>query len=98
VAAGLGCTLLPALAVPTLTRDDAVVARPFRDPCPGRRIGLAWRRTYPDEPGIRTLAAFVRAQLGDARRTAGGLRIVPARLEDGARPAARSTRARRRPR
>ena len=72
VGAGLGCTLLPALAVPALATGKSVAARPFRSPAPHRRIGLVWRRSFPDEVGVRTLAQFVRD------RVPRGARAVPA--------------------
>lgn len=63
VAAGLGVTLVPALALPTLATLPAVVVRPFRDPAPGRRIGLVWRRNDPRAEGLRRFGAFVRSRL-----------------------------------
>lgn len=46
VAAGLGITLLPALAVPVEAhRGSGIQTRPFADPSPGRQIGLLWRRS-----------------------------------------------------
>lgn len=63
VAAGLGCTLLPALALGSLAATKTVVARPFRSPAPYRRIGLVWRRSFPDAAGLRLLAAFIRARV-----------------------------------
>lgn len=68
VAAGLGCTLLPALAVAALVTTPAVVARPFTKPAPYRRIGLVWRRSFPDEAGVRALAAVIRAHVPRAAR------------------------------
>jgi LysR family hydrogen peroxide-inducible transcriptional activator len=61
VAAGLGCTLLPALAV-SHVRSPAVVALPFAQPVPGRRIGLAWRHTFPLPDALRMFGEFVRKQ------------------------------------
>lgn len=63
VAAGMGVTLLPALAV----RDDEearthVVVRPFDAPSPSRRMALAWRKTHPRAADFRALAEFVRAK------------------------------------
>jgi LysR family hydrogen peroxide-inducible transcriptional activator len=68
VAAGIGCTLLPALAVASLVSTKAVVARPFQSPAPYRRIGLVWRRSVPDEAGLRILAAFIRSRVPRAAR------------------------------
>jgi len=53
---------------PTLATGTTVVARPFRAPAPHRRIGIVWRRSYPDEAGIRALAEFIRARAPRAVR------------------------------
>jgi LysR family hydrogen peroxide-inducible transcriptional activator len=46
VAAGVGVTLLPELAVRAPVAVSAAVAvRPFAEPAPSRRIALCWRRT-----------------------------------------------------
>lgn len=46
VAANVGVTLLPSLAVkPPVARSDAIRLLPFRDPQPSRRIAMAWRRS-----------------------------------------------------
>lgn len=63
VAAGLGCTLLPALAVPTLSNAGATAARPFQQPVPYRRIGLVWRRSFPDAAAVQALSAFIRSHI-----------------------------------
>jgi LysR family hydrogen peroxide-inducible transcriptional activator len=60
VAAGLGFTLLPALA---LDVGDAVQARIFCRPFAGkafRRIGLVFRETYPREEDMRLLGDCIR--------------------------------------
>src|SRR5262245_27014133 len=62
VAAGVGCTLLPRLASLPGTgslRGDTVSIRPFEAPMPTRTIGLAWRRNYPRESTVRTLADWI---------------------------------------
>ena len=62
VAAGMGTTLLPALAL----RGRAlagVSAIPFAAPAPGRRMALVWRATHPRAKDHRLLAAFVREHL-----------------------------------
>ncbi|MEZ4403407.1 MAG: hydrogen peroxide-inducible genes activator [Kofleriaceae bacterium] len=44
VAGGLGVTLLPARAVPSLaTRGSGIEIVPFAGPAPGREVGLVWR-------------------------------------------------------
>lgn len=63
VAAGVGVTLLPGLAVPALATVPAVVVRPFRAPQPSRRIGLVWRRGDPRTAGLQRLGAFIQAHL-----------------------------------
>jgi LysR family hydrogen peroxide-inducible transcriptional activator len=64
VAAGLGCTLLPALAVPRLTASGSGVdARPFKAPGASRRIGLLWRENFPRGEDFETLGKFIQASL-----------------------------------
>ena len=46
VAANVGVTLLPSLAVkPPVAQSDAIRLLPFRDPQPSRRIAMVWRRS-----------------------------------------------------
>ena len=46
VAANVGVTLLPSLAVkPPVAQSDAIRLLPFRDPQPSRRIAMLWRRS-----------------------------------------------------
>jgi LysR family hydrogen peroxide-inducible transcriptional activator len=46
VAANVGITLLPSLAVkPPVAQSDAIRLLPFRDPPPNRRIAMLWRRS-----------------------------------------------------
>jgi LysR family hydrogen peroxide-inducible transcriptional activator len=54
VATGLGTTLLPAMAISD-ARARALTTRPL-EPGVGRRIGLAWRRSYPAIRDIHRLA------------------------------------------
>jgi LysR family transcriptional regulator, hydrogen peroxide-inducible genes activator len=66
VAAGVGCTLLPALAaLPGLgsVPNGLVQMRPFASPKPSRTIGIAWRHRYPRESTIKQLAAVILANL-----------------------------------
>ncbi|MFN9793489.1 MAG: LysR substrate-binding domain-containing protein [Pseudomonadota bacterium] len=61
VAAEVGITLLPALAVkPPVPRSDDVVLLPFSDRAPSRRLALAWRKTSAMAPFLRRLAAVIR--------------------------------------
>jgi LysR family hydrogen peroxide-inducible transcriptional activator len=48
VASGLGVTVMPASAVDDVARNDPLLrVRPFVEPTPTRRVGLAWRTTFP---------------------------------------------------
>jgi LysR family hydrogen peroxide-inducible transcriptional activator len=55
VVSGMGCTLLPAMAV---NRADHLVARPLASGA-SRRIGLVWRVTYSKASDLRRLAEVV---------------------------------------
>jgi LysR family hydrogen peroxide-inducible transcriptional activator len=69
VAAGLGCTLLPALAVPHLaTSGSGLEARPFKAAGANRRIGLLWRNAFPRSEDLVTLANFIQERLPDSVR------------------------------
>ena len=96
VAAGVGCTLLPHLAAlpgAGSLHDNAVLIRPFAPPQPTRAIGLAWRRHFPRESTLRTLADLIRQSLppsvGQALREP-ELQPAPQRKSNGPnRPSAR---------
>jgi LysR family transcriptional regulator, hydrogen peroxide-inducible genes activator len=61
VAAGVGCTLLPALAArPPRGPEPSFVIRPLRSPNASRRIGLVWRRGYPKAQDLALLGDLVR--------------------------------------
>jgi LysR family hydrogen peroxide-inducible transcriptional activator len=64
VAAGLGCTLLPALAVPS-ERGTGRPTRPlpFVRPGPSRRIALVHRKTHPRPADLEALAKAIRKGL-----------------------------------
>lgn len=47
VANGYGVTLVPEVAIDTKMQDPRVKLLRFREPEPGRSVGLAWRRTSP---------------------------------------------------
>ncbi len=73
VAAGLGCTLLPALAVRHLARDGAGIAvRPFHAATDYRRLGLVWRTSFPRSDDLLALGAFIRDHLPDTVRPMAG--------------------------
>ncbi|HET9485263.1 MAG TPA: LysR substrate-binding domain-containing protein [Xanthomonadales bacterium] len=61
VAANVGVTLLPTLAVkpPVPVSDDIALLR-FRDNAPSRRIAMVWRKTSGNTPFLKQLAAILR--------------------------------------
>jgi LysR family hydrogen peroxide-inducible transcriptional activator len=64
VATGRGVTLLPASAVALEARPGTgLTTRPFAEPAPSRTIGLAWRRTSPNETLYRRLAVLLSENL-----------------------------------
>ena len=64
VAAGLGCTLLPLLAVPRLAAiGSGVEARPFECLGAHRHIGLLWRAAFPRGEDPMTLGQFIQERL-----------------------------------
>jgi LysR family hydrogen peroxide-inducible transcriptional activator len=66
VAAGMGCTLLPALALACAEAPPFAVL-PLADGA-SRRIGLVWRRVYPKGDELQLLAALIRDGLPSAVR------------------------------
>lgn len=59
VAAEVGITLLPALAVkPPVARVDGIALRPFAEPSPHRSIGMVYRRTSALADFLADLAAI----------------------------------------
>lgn len=61
VAAGVGTTLLPMLAVqPPVPANDALALVPFRDPVPQRHLAMFWRTTHAAPDLLAALAAIVR--------------------------------------
>lgn len=64
VAAGLGSTLLPALAVAG-AEDQGFAVRPLTTGA-SRRIGLVWRRAYPKGADLELLAQVIRDGLPSA--------------------------------
>jgi LysR family hydrogen peroxide-inducible transcriptional activator len=60
VAAGLGCTLLPAMAALRPQRPQpSFVIRPLQSPNDSRRIGLVWRRGYPKAQELALLGDLI---------------------------------------
>ena len=93
VAAGVGITLLPMLAVkPPVPVSDSIRLVPFRAPAPSRRLAMVWRRSSAMTPFLRELAALLR-QLPptllaiDARSARAAGKDKPARRRVAASPA-----------
>lgn len=62
VAAGVGITLLPMLAVqPPVAPSQDVHLIPFRDPAPRRRIAMVWRRSSAMGEMLEKMAGLIRA-------------------------------------
>ena len=60
VAAGFGCTLLPALALNTVSaRDKDILARQLQLPDTCRRVSLVYRRTFPRRKALEAFAEVV---------------------------------------
>lgn len=63
VASGLGLTVLPRSSVENRPLEDAplLVARPFANKAPARRIALVWRKTFPRTQAITALREAILA-------------------------------------
>ena len=59
VAAGVGVTLIPEMAIPIEKRTASVSISRFEDPKPRRTIGMIWRRTNPMDKQLRYVASLV---------------------------------------
>jgi len=89
VAAGIGYTLLPALASsPGVgeTEPDSISFRPFAPPMPTRTIALAWRRGYARIATVKTLGRFLHANLPAAVEP---IPLTPRGANDGPAPSRR---------
>lgn len=60
VAAGMGMTLVPQLALAEENHDGRLRIIPFVAPVPSRDLAVVWRRGSPAEPDAKALAAIVR--------------------------------------
>ena len=80
VAAGLGVTLIPEMAVPVETRSASVSLARFEVPAPSRTIGMVWRRTSPLADQLREVAEIVRSAAESARAPAASPPTPGARL------------------
>ena len=61
VASGVGITVLPATSVGAGGPGDLIRILPFARPAPTRRVGLAWRRSFPRPEAIEALRRGVLA-------------------------------------
>jgi LysR family transcriptional regulator, hydrogen peroxide-inducible genes activator len=69
VAANVGMTLLPSLAVqPPVAQPPGIRLLPFKDPQPSRRIALFWRRSTAMDGFLQRLAATIRQLPGTLLR------------------------------
>lgn len=70
VAAGFGCTLLPALATqPSNGSAPSFAVRPLHSANASRRVGLIWRRGYPKANELSLLAGLIRDNPPKGTRT-----------------------------
>ena len=60
VAAGMGVTLIPAMAVPVETRIAHVSVGRFPDPQPARTLGMVWRKSSPLAERFAAIAGAIR--------------------------------------
>jgi LysR family hydrogen peroxide-inducible transcriptional activator len=75
VGAGMGATLVPALALRGAWVTGAgVVTRPLELPDARRRVSLVWRRSFPRVAAIEALAAVILDQLPNTVRALNGAR------------------------
>ncbi len=66
VAAGLGCTLVPALATRgSLLKESGIRVRRLGLPDTYRRVSLAYRRSFPRRPALEAFADVVQESLPD---------------------------------
>jgi len=67
VAAGIGVTLIPEMAVPVETRSAAVSVARFGAPRPERQIGMVWRRGSPLDRQLGQIAEILQAAVAGGR-------------------------------
>jgi LysR family hydrogen peroxide-inducible transcriptional activator len=73
VAAGIGVTLIPEMAVPVETRSAAVAVARFEGAEPTRTIGMVWRKSNPLARQLDDVAAIVRRSATLRRRSASAI-------------------------
>ncbi len=59
VAAGVGCTLLPSLALHPIGGASPVEIRPFDEPVPHRLVSLYWRRSFARVNSVHELVGWI---------------------------------------
>ena len=67
VAGGYGVTLIPQIAADVERRDSRVKFLRLKNPEPGRRIGLVFRRTSPRKADFAALGEVVKESVGQPR-------------------------------
>jgi len=61
VASGVGVTVLPSTSIGAGSTGDLIRILPFAKPAPTRRVGLAWRRSFPRPEAIEALRKAILA-------------------------------------
>ena len=61
VASGVGVTVLPATSVNGNSASELIHILPFARPVPSRRVGLAWRRSFPRPEAVEALRKSILA-------------------------------------
>jgi LysR family hydrogen peroxide-inducible transcriptional activator len=61
VASGVGVTVLPATSLSNPSTGDLIRVLPFARPVPVRRVGLAWRKSFPRPEAIEALRKSILA-------------------------------------
>jgi len=61
VAGGVGVTVLPSTSISPSSGSDLIRILPFARPVPSRRVGLAWRRSFPRPEAIEALRKAILA-------------------------------------
>jgi LysR family hydrogen peroxide-inducible transcriptional activator len=61
VASGVGVTVLPSTSIGAGGTGDLIRILPFSRPAPTRRVGLAWRRSFPRPEAIEALRKAILA-------------------------------------
>jgi LysR family transcriptional regulator, hydrogen peroxide-inducible genes activator len=66
VAAGLGVTLLPALAASgPFASNRSLTVRPFSQPVPSRTVGAVWRKSSTRTTAIKAINGIIHATMAD---------------------------------